>query len=199
MSVLKLERRELIRETRMEILNGKIYLMAGTSANHNYVFGNILNIFMNFLKGKKCQVFGENMKVIFDEDNKVLPDLKIVCDPSKIKKNAIEGAPDLIVEILSPRTQTRDMTEKKDLYEKHGVKEYWIVDTNWKTIKVYILKDGKYILDNNYTIFDEDDIAEIKRIGDEEEIKRMETTSFKTSVFGDNLIIEIADVFDNIE
>ena len=100
--------------TKKEIINGKIYLTAGTSGPHNDVVGNLTTIFKNFLKGKICKVYGEGMNVYFDENNpKVMPDLKIVCDRSKIHHSRINGAPDFIIEILSPSTRKRDMGEKK--------------------------------------------------------------------------------------
>ena len=182
-----------------EIINGKVYLMAGASTDHNEAVKNLTWIFENYLRGKKCRVFGEGMKIKFDEDNKVMPDIKIVCDPDKIKKQGIEGAPDFLAEVLSPRTRTRDLTEKKDLYEKYGVKEYWIIDTDRKTIEVYLLKNDKLVLDYTYTRFDKYDIEDIEETGSEEEKEMIKITTLKTSVFGDDLIIDIADVFENIE
>lgn len=196
MDSVKLEFREIFGR---EIINGKVYLMAGASANHNYAVGNLLLIFGGHLKGKKCRVFGEGMNIKFDKDNEVLPDIKIVCDPNKIKRAHIDGAPDFIIEVLSPRTRTKDMTEKKDLYEKYGVKEYWIIDTDRKTIEVYILKDGKYVKDYTYTKFDEEDIKDIEIFGNEEEKEMLKVTTVKTSLYGDDLIINIADIFENID
>ena len=196
MDSLRLEFRETIRQ---EKINGKIYLMAGTSTGHGHAAINLSFIFKNYLKGKKCQLFGENISVKFDKDNEVLPDIKIVCDSNKIKKNHIEGAPDLIIEILSPRTRTKDETEKKDLYEKHGVKEYWLIDTNNKTVQVYILKGDKYIKDYTYTEFDEYDIKDIEETGTEAEKEMVKVTTIKTSLYGDDLIINIADIFENID
>ena len=184
---------------RREIINGKVYLMAGASKNHNEVVKNLTWALENFLRGKKCRLFGENMNVKFDEDSpEVLPDIKIVCDPGKITKKNIEGAPDLIVEVLSKRTRVKDITEKKYLYERHGVKEYWIIDTNSKIIEVYLLKDGKFVLDYIYTKFDEDDIEEIEA-GTEEEREMLKVTTIKTSLYGDDLIISIADIFENVD
>ena len=184
-----------------EIINGKTYLMAGTSDDHDKVLGNIRFVFERFLRGKTCQIRGENINVQFDEESpKVMPDLKIVCDRSKIKKNGIKGAPDLIIEILSSRTKTRDETIKKDLYEKHGVREYWIVDTKYKTVEVYILKEGKFIKDYTYQKFDEDDIKDIETMGTEYEKERLKVNTIKTSLYGDDLIISINDIFyDMIE
>ena len=98
MDSLKLEFRE---PRRKEIINGKIYMMAGTSVEHGDATRNLMLIFGGYLRGKKCRVFGEGIKVKFDEDSpETLPDVKIVCDPNKLKKNHIEGAPDFIAEIL---------------------------------------------------------------------------------------------------
>ena len=195
MDSLKLEFRE---PRRREIISGKIYMMAGTSTEHGEVAGNLLFIFKNYLKGKKCRVYGEGVNVKFDENNEVLPDIKIVCDPDKIKENGIEGAPDLIAEVLSPRTRKKDFTEKKDLYEKNGVKEYWIIDTKVKSIEVNLLTDGKYVIDNVYVKFNENDIKDIEATGTEAEKEMVKVTAIQTSIFGDGLTIGIDDVFENI-
>jgi len=198
MDSLKLDK--LAEPLRREIINGKVYLVAGASTDHAITVKNLTWIFEGYLRGKKCRLFGENVKVNFDEESpEVLPDIKIVCDPNKIKKNEIKGAPDFIAEVLSPRTKIKDMTEKKDLYEKHGVKEYWIINTNDKSVDVYILKDGKLVRDYIYIEFDEDDIKDIEATGTKEEKEMLKITTIKTSVFGDDLIIKISDIFENID
>ena len=117
---------------RYEIHDGKIYFMAGTSMGHNEITGNVFNIFKNYLKGKKCRVYGENANVIFKKGfRRFMPDIKIVCDPKKIKKDGIYGAPVLILEVLSPSTAATDKGYKKKLYEKHGVAEYWLAEAAW--------------------------------------------------------------------
>jgi len=184
---------------RREIINGKVYMMAGASSSHNEVVGNLFYIFKNFLRGKRCRVYGENLNVKFDKDSpEVLPDIKIVCDPEKIKKNGIDGAPDLIVEVISPRTKVRDETTKKELYEKYGVKEYWIINPNDKSIDVYLLKDGKFVRDNIYVKYEKEDIEEIESVGDEDEMELLKITTIKTSLYGDDLEINIADIFEGV-
>jgi len=129
-----------------------------------------------------------------------LPDIKIVCDRNKITKNEIRGAPDLIAEVLSPRTRRKDISEKKDLYEKHGVREYWIVNTENKTVEVYILNNGKFILDNVYEKIDEEEKKIIEKYGTDYDKELLENIKIKTSLFGDDLIIDIDDIFyDMIE
>ncbi|MCL2772634.1 MAG: Uma2 family endonuclease [Oscillospiraceae bacterium] len=193
-----------IEPLKREIINGKVYLMAGASTGHDDVVGNLRFIFEKFLRGKPCKLYGESANVYFDEDSpEVMPDLKIICDRSKIYKGKINGAPDLIIEVLSLRTKVRDATEKKDLYEKNGVREYWMVDPSKKTVEVYLLKDGKFVKDyvyNRLSKFEEYDVEEIESSGTEDEKKLIQNRMIKTSLFGDDLIIDIDDIFyDMIE
>ena len=87
------------------------------------------------------------------ENDHVIPDAMIICNKDIIQKNGIHGAPDLVVEVLSPGTAKNDRGYKKDLYEKCGVKEYWIVEPDARSIEVYLLVNGKYILDEVYAVF----------------------------------------------
>ena len=121
-----------------------------------------------------------------------MPDVKIVCDPDKIKYDNIYGAPDLIVEVLSPKTQKYDIGYKKDIYEHYGVKEYWIVRPKERSIEVYLLKEGVYKLDNLYQMYED---YEYEDLTDEE--KSGIRKEFKTSLF-DELIISVEDVFENV-
>lgn len=177
-------------ERKFEMLDGKVYNMSPASIVHTTVSGNIYSIFRHYLKGKKCRVFSDGASIFFNEKDKPVPDMSIVCRPEIIGNFYINGAPDLIVEVLSPSTATNDKGYKKDLYEKNSVPEYWIVDTNNKSIEVYLLKDGKYKLDNIYAIFPDDVIAHMT-----EEERGKIVTEFKTSLF-DDLIINLYDVFD---
>ena len=75
----------------------------------------------------------------------VQPDLLVVCDPAKIRENGLWGAPDLVVEILSPSTSRKDLREKYDLYQRSGVKEYWVIDPPGRWVQQYVLgSDGAY-------------------------------------------------------
>ncbi len=140
-------------EPREELLNGKIVMMSSPSVNHNRVAGNIYHIFRNYLKTKSCEAFSDGVDVYLTEDDRVIPDAMIVCNKDIIKPDGIHGAPDLIVEVLSPSTAKNDKGYKKDLYEEAGVKEYWIVDPNMRSIEAYLLSNGKYILDGFYGLF----------------------------------------------
>lgn len=95
------------------------------------------------------------MDVHFDEQNIVQPDLIFVSNEnSHILKARIEGVPDLLVEILSRSTGKHDKVRKKELYERFGVKEYWIVDISHRLIDQFVLKGGKYILERTYGTLD---------------------------------------------
>jgi len=176
-----------------EMLDGKIYFMAHDSSNHAKIKGNIFAIFKNYLRGKKCQAFVDGVDVKFNKKDITEPDVMIVCNKDIIKKNWIEGAPDLIVEVLSPSTAERDLGYKKDLYEKYGVKEYWIVSQTDRSIQVYLLNEGVYKLDKLYQVY-ADYVLEAM---DEEEINAI-IKEFKTSLY-DDLIISVEEVFENVE
>lgn len=74
------------------------------------------------------------------------PDLVVVCDGTKIVEEGVHGAPDFVIEILSPSTAWRDQTQKRDLYGKHGVREYWIINPEAREVTAWNLEDGKFSL-----------------------------------------------------
>jgi len=180
---------------RYEMLDGKIYYMARPSANHNAIISNVSRVFGNYLRGKTCRVFLDGIDVQFSEKDISVPDVMIVCNRDIIGKDGIYGAPDLIVEILSPSTAARDIGYKKDLYAKYGVKEYWIISQAERSIQVYLLKDGVYKFDKLYQIY-EDYVLK----GMDEEEKSEIIKEFRTSLAGfEDLIISVEEVFENVE
>ena len=155
-----------------ELLDGKPAMMSPRpTINHNIVMGNIYRAFGNYLEGKKCTPFAEGSDVYLTPKDRVIPDVMIVCNKDIVKRNGIYGAPDLVVEVLSLGTKKRDRGYKKDLYEKSGVREYWLVDPDTKTIEVYLLTDGKFHLDEVYQVFPE-----------EEELSPEEQEDYKSQV-----------------
>jgi len=174
-----------------EMINGKIVTMAPVRPDHWRVSKRISTTFDNYFEGKSCEVFSD-VPVYLSKGNKVAPDIAVVCDRSIVKGNGIHGVPDLVAEILSPSTAARDKTEKKDIYEEFGVKEYWIVDAKSHIVEAYLLRDGKYMTSGIYTIHDEFDKMEMT---DEEKAEIV--TQFKTSLF-DDLIIDINEVFKDL-
>ncbi len=140
-------------DERWELIHGIPYSMSPAPKwEHQGVEGDLFAIFYNFLKGKPCKVFTSPFDVRFpvekenddDTETVVQPDILVLCDRNKLQGTGCIGAPDLVIEILSGSTAQKDMTVKKDLYEANGVKEYWIVDIWTKSVRVYLLKDGKY-------------------------------------------------------
>lgn len=174
-----------------EKLNGQIYFMSPRpSVNHNRVAGNIYHIFRNYLKGKSCEAFGDGVDVFLTEKDNIIPDAMIICNKDIIKPDGIHGVPDLIVEVLSPGTAKHDRGYKKDLYERTGVKEYWIADPTMRSIEAYILSQGKYVLDGFYGIFpDIPDVLEWERQESKKEIP--------VSLY-DDFLIPLEEIFYNL-
>lgn len=173
-----------------ECLDGKIVAMSPRPiVNHNRIIGNLHHIFFHYLQGKRCEVFFDEVDVTLTERDRVIPDLMIVCDPEKIHADGVYGAPDLIVEVLSPGTAKRDRGYKKDLYERCGVQEYWIVSPTDDSIEVYRLEQGKYRLAHLYAILPD---CVWDKMTDEEKAEM--PGEFRCSLFED-LTISLADVF----
>ncbi len=114
---------------RWEIINGEAFAMSpAPSTSHQGVALRFAARLERALAGKACTPFVAPTDVRFSETDVVQPDILVVCDPRKITPACIDGVPDLVVEVLSPGTATRDLREKKALYARFGVKEYLIVD-----------------------------------------------------------------------
>ena len=131
--------------------------------------------------------------MFLDENNNFVPDVLIVCDRGKIKYNGIYGAPDLVVEVLSPSTAANDRGIKKDTYEKAGVREYWIVDPVSKSIEVYHLQNGRLELDDVYLVYPEEEWERMT-----EEQRAAARLSVKVSLY-DDLFVDVREVFEDID
>ena len=155
---------------RVEIIKGRVLKMAAApSTYHQIISANLSGEIYNFLKRKLCKVFSAPFdvrmsKYVEDDqvDSVIQPDICIICDPKKLDKRGCLGAPDMIVEILSPSTAERDIELKYALYEENGVKEYWIVQPNDQTVSVFDLEGEKYILRG---IYHRQKIVLVKTIG----------------------------------
>jgi Uma2 family endonuclease len=144
-------------DKRRELIDGFIKMMSPAPrrvhARASYRISLHLGLCLMKNKGK-CEVYSAPFDVRFPKDGEtahdkiytvVQPDICVVCDLSKLDELGCCGAPDMIVEILSPSTSKRDLNDKFNLYEEHGVKEYWIVHPKDKAINVFLLQeDGKY-------------------------------------------------------
>ena len=138
---------------RWEIIEGVPCLMSpAPTRDHQGVIGELHLQLANFLKGKPCKVYVAPFDVrLFpadddSDDTVVQPDIVVVCGRSKLKRAGCVGAPDMVIEVLSPGTARHDRLVKFQLYKKAGIREYWIVDPDTKTVSVYLLKDGEYLI-----------------------------------------------------
>ena len=113
------------------------------TAKHQRIVTNFGRILGNKLTGGPCATFAAPLDVYLDDNNFVQPDVMVICDEKKIK-DKVYGAPDLIIEVLSPSTSLKDKKEKRVLYEKFGVKEYIIVHPEEMFIERYRLEKSRY-------------------------------------------------------
>jgi Uma2 family endonuclease len=136
---------------RAEIIDGELYMMATPSTVHQEISMELSVQLGNFLRGKPCKAFAAPFGVrLFprddlSDDTVVDPDIVVICDQSKIDKRGCNGAPDLVIEILSPSNGRHDLVLKFNKYLEAGVREYWIVDPEEKAIQVHLLDNGRYI------------------------------------------------------
>ena len=136
-------------DKRWELLDGVPYAMSAPNRRHQEISSQFNRIIGNFLVGKPCKVYAAPFDVRLNadtyNDTVVQPDLLVVCDMSKLDDKGCIGAPDMVIEILSPSTVMHDKVLKYSLYLRAGVREYWIVDPVGNSVSVNILKDGEYV------------------------------------------------------
>jgi Uma2 family endonuclease len=141
-------------EERLELFRGRIYKLSAPNRKHQEIARELLLEMGNFLRDKRCQVFIAPFDVRLPVKNRkkdnevttvVQPDICIVCDESKLDKRGCCGAPDLVVEILSPGNSEKEVQLKFELYEEAGVKEYWIVYPEEESVAVFTMSEtNKY-------------------------------------------------------
>ncbi|TCT23834.1 Uma2 family endonuclease [Thiobaca trueperi] len=140
-------------DQRYELIEGIPYAMAPAPViAHQQVVLRIAAQAQNALKGKPCQPFVAPVDVLFPQTSEsgnqshtvLQPDVFVICDPSKIERQAIRGAPDWVVEVLSPATASRDHIVKRRIYETAGVREYWLVHPEDRILMIYRLENGVY-------------------------------------------------------
>ena len=144
---------------RAEIIDGEAVMMAPPTTSHQLISGEIFRQMANYLEGKKCRAIPAPFAVrLFEKDGErpedvdtmVEPDISIVCDQGKLDKHGCKGAPDMVVEILSPSTRRHDRLVKIGLYQRAGVQEYWIVDPENRAVQVFTLTDGLLLPHEDY-------------------------------------------------
>ncbi|MFC3414576.1 Uma2 family endonuclease [Algoriphagus hitonicola] len=139
----------------VELIKGRRFKKAAAAPKriHQQVSLKLSTKFYNYLEGQKCQVYDAPFDVRFPiksrEDDKihdvVQPDICVICDPEKLDERGCIGAPDLIVEILSPGNSKTELKHKFSLYESQGVREYWVIHPENQDLLIYTLEHGKYI------------------------------------------------------
>ncbi len=132
-------------EEHWQIIDGHAYCMtAAPNIKHQKVTGNLYASIREKLKGKPCTTFIAPTDVVFDAFNIVQPDVLVVCDKNRITDANIQGAPDLVIEVVSPSNSFMDKKLKLELYERFGVPEYLLVDPVGDLVERYRLVEGKY-------------------------------------------------------
>lgn len=139
-------------DERWEIIDGVPYMQAAPAPVHQEVLTELVRQMANYLTGKPCKVYPApfcvrlplgNEKNEKEVKNIVEPDISIICDRSKIDDKGCNGAPDMIIEIISPSSIKMDRVVKFNKYEKAGVKEYWIVEPDQKLVSVVVLQSNQ--------------------------------------------------------
>lgn len=137
-------------EERWELIEGRAYSMSpAPNREHQRLSGALHNQIYNFLSNSECQVYAAPFDVRLpdagepdnDVHSVVQPDIAVICDLSRLDDKGCRGAPDWIIEILSPSTAAKDQREKLALYEKHGVQHYWLVHPTDRVVTVYSRSD----------------------------------------------------------
>ena len=181
-------------EPKEEIIGGEVVMMAPATLNHTRIVRNISSIFDHYLKGKPCEYFPDGAGLCLeDETEEYKPDGMVVCDQSKTgDDSAVHGSPDLVIEVLSPGTARNDRGHKRDVYERHGVREYWIVSPTDLSVEQYVLENGRFVL---WDVYQKHTAAALGAMKEKDRAKVV--TEFKCSLFPD-LIIRLDDVFGRV-
>ncbi len=147
-------------DIRRELFDGFVFKMAAPVVSHQTISSNLHGYIWHFLLEKPCQVFHAPFDVRLPKNGEkenekiftvVQPDICVICDLSKLDEKGCLGAPDFIVEILSPSNSKNDLKYKFEIYEKAGVREYWVVRPDEKSVEVFLLNEnGKYMQQKTY-------------------------------------------------
>lgn len=132
---------------RAELIDGQMYMMAPPNRRHQNISGGFYHKIRSYIESKKgnCEVYAAPFAVfLYDDDiNYVEPDISVICDKSKLDDDGCHGAPDWIIEIVSPSTQRMDYGIKLFKYRTAGVREYWVVNPATRTVIVYDFAEEK--------------------------------------------------------
>ena len=174
-----------------EIIEGVKFMAPSPKMGHVNVTANLLTIINSYARINKLGVaFADNLDVHFPDGNLFKPDFIFISAANEKlfldKKNStLHGVPDMVAEIFSRSTMQRDITIKKNVYERNGVKEYWIINPWSESIEVYLLRDGKYELDNlyqNYSDIELEELSEEERVEVKMEVPVAVLDGFKVKI-----------------
>jgi len=137
---------------RFELIDGVAYAMSASNTEHQEISMTLAGEFYAFFKDKPCRPFAApfDVRLFYEEDESddtvVQPDVVVVCDPKKLGTEGCRGAPDLVIEILSPSNTAIEMIRKMNLYREAGVREYWVIDPVHKLVETYCFEGEHYNL-----------------------------------------------------
>ncbi|MEM9954611.1 MAG: Uma2 family endonuclease [Chloroflexota bacterium] len=140
----------------IQLIDGEVIITMPPIPKHQFIVGEILYLLMTFARKLGGKAATSPIEVYLDENNVYEPDVVYLAPDSQctVGEKRLRGAPELVVEVLSPGTARYDRQQKYKAYQKHGVKEYWIVDPVHQTIEVYVLKEEKFVRQDAYAIDD---------------------------------------------
>lgn len=148
-------------DDRVELIKGKVFKMSpAPSRLHQEISRNLFLPIANFLKNQPCKAYTAPFDVRFPKESTaneaiytvLQPDICVVCDKSKLDDKGCLGAPDLVIEILSPGNNKKELLYKYQIYQEFGVKEYWVVSQSDQTVLIYSLINGHYQPSKIYTL-----------------------------------------------
>lgn len=183
---------KLVGEPWTETIENEKCVMANFTTMHQYIRGNIMYAFSNYMKQRGVKDYNLifSMEVRLDKSNIFIPDICIV-HRSFVHEEYVEGIPELVVEIMVPASRFNDMGIKKEIYEKLGVNEYWVIEPKCDTMYSFRLRNGRYELENVYARLEKGEVEHLSLI---ETMQRMST--IRTEVFED-LEISVNDIFQS--
>ena len=140
------EYRALPEDFRAELVEGELVALSAPSRIHQKISVSLVTRLGAYLERKTCELYSAPFDVYLNEQDEerstiVQPDIVVICDPNKLKDDGCHGAPDLVIEILSSRNPMREQACKHDLYQKYGVREYWVIAPEEKALCVYLRND----------------------------------------------------------
>jgi len=150
-----------------EIIEGGKFMSPSPDMGHGNVVGKLMMLIGSYAAVNKLGIcFADNMDVHFPDGNLFRPDFMFISAANENlfvdkKRMTLHGVPDMVAEVFSRSTMKRDTTVKKDVYERNGVREYWMIDPWRETVEIHLLRDGKYFFDGMYENWSDDELIRL--------------------------------------